>query len=84
MPVFDAVTAELERMGARAAESVEASVALALAEKLDRRVTWADAKELRETMVALRALLPPVKQEDGVDEIAKRRAQRVSGASAEG
>lgn len=82
MSVVEAVVAELERLGAVAAGSVEASVALVLAEKLDRRVSWADAKELRETMVALRALAPPVKQEDRVDEIQLRRARRVRGGAA--
>jgi hypothetical protein len=81
--VVEAVRRDLERLGEGAAESALAAAVLVLAEKIDRRVSWADVKELRESMAALRSLAPPEKEPDAVDDLAERRraARRARGAA---
>jgi F420-0:gamma-glutamyl ligase len=71
--VAESVERELEALGDAAADTVLAATARVLAGQLDRRVSWAIAKELRETMAALRALAPPKKEADRSDDLAERR-----------
>lgn len=83
MSVVEALSAELERMPADVAESALAATALVLAEQLDDGHTSATSKsmcsrELREALGQLRALAPPEKKADGIDnlrdEVAAKRA----------
>jgi N-acetylmuramoyl-L-alanine amidase len=71
--VAESVERELETLGDGAAETVLAATARVLAEQLDRRVSWAIAKELRETMAALHAVAPPKREADRSDDLAERR-----------
>ena len=85
MSVVDAVTRELEALSAQ--ESALGAAALVLAEQLDDPENSATsksmcAKELAATLREIRALAPPKKQEDRVDEFAKRRELRVGRAAA--
>jgi hypothetical protein len=74
--VAESVERELGTLGDGAAETVLAATARVLAEQLDRRVSWAIAKELRETMAALHAMAPPKREQDSLDEIAAARDKR--------
>jgi hypothetical protein len=80
--VVAAVGRELEPLPDVLRDGALAAAALALAEKIDRRVSWADVKELRESMAALRALAPPGEEADEVDEVAARRRARRAARSA--
>jgi N-acetylmuramoyl-L-alanine amidase len=71
--VVEALEAELKTLGDGAADTVLAATARVLAEKLDSRVSWAIAKELRETMAALHAMAPPKREADRSDDLAERR-----------
>jgi hypothetical protein len=71
--VAESVERELGTLGDGAAETVLAATARVLAEQLDRRVSWAIAKELRETMAALHAMAPPKREADRSDDLAERR-----------
>lgn len=73
MSVEDAVMAELQALGDAVPDSALGASALALARQMDRRVSWAVAKELRETLGAIRALAPPKKGANKSDELAERR-----------
>lgn len=83
MSVFEAVERELANFDA--ADSALGATALVLAEQLDGESSATSksmcAKELAATLREIRALAPPKRQEDGVDEIAKRRARRLSRAA---
>lgn len=87
MSVRDAVERELGDFGPMK-DSTLAAVALALAAQIDGPGSSTSkamvAKELRETMAALRALAPPKKEPDVVDDLAERRraARRARGAAA--
>lgn len=82
MAVFDAVSAELERL--KATETVEGSIAMRLAEQLDEprngMAVAGDAKELRTVISALRELIPA--KADPVDDLLARRAARNAASKA--
>jgi hypothetical protein len=87
MSVVDAVNRDLERLGDGADLSALAATALALAAVIDSPGSPTSkamvAKELRETLAALRALAPPKKEADRGDELAeRRRAARVARGAA--
>lgn len=70
----------------RLAESGMAAAALALAARIDDAGTHPTAvancaRELRDTMAAIRVLLPPEKVRDGVDDLQRRRSSRRKRAS---
>ena len=79
----DRELAELRKRDKRLAESGLAEMARALAEGIDssgnsftsRSIA---AKELRDTMAAIRDLAPVAVKHDKVDELAKRRADRLA------
>ncbi len=73
MSVEDAVQAELEALGPAVPGSALGASALALARQMDSRVSWAVAKELRETLGAIKALSPPKQEVGPSDELAERR-----------
>jgi hypothetical protein len=90
--VVAAVERELEPLPSVLREGALAAAAVALAEILDDGHNSATsrsmvAKELRETLSCLRALAPPKREQDTVDEIAaareKRRASAGGAASAD-
>lgn len=75
--------AELRREAPALAESSLAAAALALARKLDDRESSAAAaascaRELRETMEALRRLVPKPEAGDGIDELQARAARKLA------
>jgi hypothetical protein len=81
----EAATArELESFGPKVAESALAASALVLARQMDRRVSWAVAKELRETLAALKASAPVKEEEDEIERARRRRSERLAGQSASG
>jgi hypothetical protein len=86
MSVFEAVELELEEMGARVAGSALAATALALAAELDAGNSATSksmcAKALVDVLREVRALAPPRKETDGVDDLATRRAERRAAAAA--
>lgn len=83
--VVEAVQRDLDRLALSLpalAVSAEAATALALARELDS-VNSATSKSmcaraLVETMERLRAMAPPAKEGDGVDELEARRAARLA------
>ena len=81
MSVFEATEAELEKLNASGAL---AATALAMAAEIDGQNSATSksmcAKVLMDVLEQLRALAPPEKQEDRVDEIAKRRERRIRAA----
>jgi hypothetical protein len=81
--VFESTERELEQLGV--AGSALAAVALAMAEQIDGPGSATSksmcAKVLADVLRELRALAPPKRQEDRVDEIAKRRQDRLSAAA---
>lgn len=84
MGVVDSVLRDIEKLGSEAADSGLAATALALAAELDGSNSATSksmcAKSLIDVMRELRTLAPPKKQEDRVDEIAKRRERRLKAA----
>ena len=88
MPVLvvDAVTDELERIGDEALESALGATALSLARELDAQNSATSksmcAKALVDVLREVRALTPPRRETDGVDDLATRRAERRAAASA--
>lgn len=85
MSVVEALRAELEGMGDLAGSTLAAS-ALALAAELDKPGNSATSKSmcaraLNETLEKLRAQVPEAPADDSVDELAARRAARLSEAS---
>jgi hypothetical protein len=86
MSVVEAVQRDLEELGPKAGESALAATAKVLAERLDGDSSTTSvalcAKELAATLRELRALAPPKREEDRVDEIAKRREQRLKSSAA--
>lgn len=88
--VADAVRRDLEDIRARApqiADSGLGAAALALATEIDRPKNSATsksmcAKALLDTLDRLRELAPAKPAEDGLDDITKRRADRLRGRSA--
>lgn len=86
MTVTEALDHELEEMPSRARASTAAAQARAMALILDDpRVSGAQKalcnRELRETMAALRALAPPKRDKDPVDELTERRSARLSASA---
>jgi uncharacterized membrane protein len=89
MSVADATRRDLVRLGGEAEECSLAAVALALAAELDDQENSATSKsmiarEYRETMAVLRAMVPPKPEEDEVERARKRRADRLAGQPAAG
>ena len=82
MPVFDEVTAELDRL---AVNGWQRSVALALAEALDEKANASMASELRSLMTAVGSR-PAIKQEPKVNDDLKtqREKRRAESRSAQG
>ncbi len=88
--VVEATQRDLDGMPDRVSRSGLAAVALALARELEDPFNSATsksmcAKALMDALAALRALAPPNREADGVDDIAERRARRraaVGGAAA--
>ena len=81
MSVVEAMNRDLAEMPKSVSDSVLAATALALAEQLDGDNSATSksmcAKALLDTMSALRALAPPKRVKDDVDQLAeKRRARR--------
>lgn len=81
-----AVARDLKALPGDHARSALAATALALAREIDDPGNPATAKSmcaraLTETLDKLRALAPQEEREDGVDEIASRRAARLGGAA---
>lgn len=82
--VFESTERELEQLGV--AGTALAAVALSMAERMDNPGNSATSasncgKLLTDVLRELRALAPPKRQEDRVDEIAKRRQDRLSAAA---
>lgn len=84
MSVEDAVRTELEALGPDVPDSALGALALTLAAQVDARVSWAVAKELRETLGAIRVLSPPQEQEDDIERARRRRVERLARQSASG
>jgi hypothetical protein len=87
--VVESVTAELAALPDELGESGLASVALAMAERVDdpnTRPTAAAvcARELREALTVLRAIAPPRSEDDDIERARKRRVERLAGKSAAG
>lgn len=85
MSVVSALESELDEMGV--AHTTLAASALALARELDKDSNSATsksncAKALNETLDKLRALAPPRDEEDRLDDLSARRAQRLEGQTA--
>lgn len=83
--VVVAVTRELEEFG-KFKESTLAATALVLAAELDGSGSSTSkamvAKELRDTLAALRALAPPKREADRLDEVNRKREERRRSAGA--
>lgn len=83
--VRDAVERDLRDVGPLK-ESALAATALALADELDGPGSSTSkamvAKELRETLAALRALAPSKHERDRLDEVTRKREQRRRSARA--
>lgn len=84
--VVAAVKCDLAKLTPALEQSGMAAAALALARRIDSPKTSATAtsmcaRALSETLAELRALMPPEEENDGVDEIAERRATRREGAA---
>lgn len=82
MSVTEAVERDIDALGEKAKGSGFAATALALAGALDGDNSATSksmcAKALIDVMRELRTLAPPKRQEDKVDEIAKRRQRRLA------
>lgn len=89
LTVVEAVERDLKEIAALdsdLARSGHAAAALALARELDDPANSATsksmcAKALNETLDKLRALAPPTKEADRVDDLAARRTERLARAS---
>ncbi len=86
MSVESGVQRDLDRMGPEAQGSALAESALALAAAMDEPGNSATskamcAKALMETMATLRALAPPAKKADAIDDLAVARANRRAAAA---
>lgn len=84
MPVLDAVQRDLKDFPAQLAQSALGATAEALATELDDPTNSATsksmcAKALADVMSQLRALAPPKKEGDRLDDLAERRASRLAG-----
>lgn len=79
MSVVEAVTRDLKAFG-DFSDSTLAATAIVLAEQLDGHGSSTSkamvAKELRETLAALRELAPPARAKDRLDEVNRKREQR--------
>lgn len=84
--VIDANEREIESwrgMAAKLADSTFAAMAIALAYEVEDPYNSATSKaycarELRETMTLLRAMLPADEKKDGIDDLERRRAERLA------
>jgi hypothetical protein len=86
MGAVEAVERDLARLGGDLADSAEAAGALEMARQLDDPSNSATSKSmcqkaLMDAMEKLRALAPPRKESDGVDDLATRRAERRAAAA---
>jgi hypothetical protein len=88
MSVVEAVVRELEPLPGFLREGALAASALALADAIDAPGSATSkamvAKELRETLAALRALAPVRVEEDEIDRARRRRDERLYRGSASG
>jgi hypothetical protein len=86
MSVVEAVAKDLEAMGPKAAESTLAATATALAAELDGANSATSksmcAKALIDVMRELRALAPPKREADRLDDLTARREARRSAPAA--
>lgn len=88
--VIEAIEREIESWrGAspKLADSTYAATAVALAYEVENPWNSATskaycAKELRETMTLLRAMLPADEKKDGIDDLERRRAERLAARGA--
>jgi hypothetical protein len=84
-----ATAAELEQLGITEASPGLAAVALRLAKTLDNVTLKAPtsaaivARELRATMVELRKTAPVRQEGDGLDDLARKRAERLADSPGE-
>jgi hypothetical protein len=85
--VASATTAELADLGVDPAANAQAAAALRLAAELDSatdpKAAATAARELRQAMAVVRAAAPPKERGDKIDQLAERRAQRLSPAAAQ-
>lgn len=84
MPVLDAVQRDLKEFPTDLAQSTLGATAEALAVELDDSSNSATsksmcAKALADVMAQLRALAPPKREGDKLDDLAERRAARLAG-----
>jgi hypothetical protein len=86
--VAAATTAQLDELGVDPAGHALAAAALRLAAEIDSasdpRAAATAARELRQALAVVVAAAPPREQGDKIDEIAARRARRISPEAAEG
>jgi hypothetical protein len=87
MSVYESVERDLKNLGLAAQKSTLGATALALAAELDDSETSATAKSMcAKSMVdvfrEIRALTPPKKERDGLDDLSARREARRSGRAA--
>jgi hypothetical protein len=86
--VVEAVLREVGALGGGLEDSALAATAEALAQAIDAPGSATSkamvAKELRETLAALRDLAPPKIEEDEVDRARRRRDERLARQSASG
>ncbi|KPC86262.1 hypothetical protein ADL35_12325 [Streptomyces sp. NRRL WC-3753] len=86
--VAAATTAELADLGVDPTANAQAAAALRLATELDSSQSPKDsagvARELRQAMAVVRAAAPPKERGDRMDELEKRRRDRLSTTAREG
>lgn len=80
--VAAATATELKDLGVDPAANAQAAAALRLAAELDSapdpKAAATAARELRQAMQVVRAAAPPKERGDKIDQLAERRAQRLS------
>ena len=85
MTVVQSTQAEIAALGGGLEGSALAATALAMAAEIDGANSATSksmcAKVLMDALKELRALAPPRKQEDAVDEIRRRRERRIARAA---
>lgn len=85
MSVTEALTAELEALGPRGANSTLAAVALSLARALDGDASATSksmcAKSMVDVLRELRSIAPPKQEADNLDDLTARREARRSAVS---
>ncbi|WP_411090802.1 hypothetical protein [Streptomyces sp. 049-1] len=85
--VAAATTAELADLGVDPTTNAQAAAALRLAAELDSSQSPKDsagvARELRQAMAVVRAIAPPKERGDRMDELEKRRRDRLASTAGE-